>query len=60
MLDWVGEYLSPALVSPVCVGSSHSSTCSSPSLTKGKMIGLPSEFACYGENSRGGGVIQVH
>lgn len=25
----------------------------------GKMIGLPSEFACFGEGSKGGGVIQV-
>lgn len=24
----------------------------------GKMIGLPNDFACFGEGSRGGGVIQ--
>lgn len=25
----------------------------------GKMIGLPAEFACFGDASKGGGVIQV-
>lgn len=26
----------------------------------GRMIGLPREFLCYSENSKGGGVIQVY
>lgn len=47
MLDWVGKSWSAHSYVPLT------------DLTTGKMIGLPSEFACFGEGSKGGGVIQV-
>jgi aromatic-L-amino-acid decarboxylase len=54
MLDWVGKYSNPLTKQLKCYPFVHLF-----SISTGKMVGLPSSFACFGENSKGGGVIQV-